>query len=65
MKTDEYRVLCLAIQEGVATGLHKLCKRNGTKSPDDTDLAIVFDATLNEVLDWFHIERPWVRESDA
>lgn len=68
MKADEYMVLQMAIDDGVAAGFYKIF-------PDESSLPThmyesqlqqaLAEAVMEAILTWFHIERPWVRESDV
>jgi hypothetical protein len=64
MKADEYRVLQTAIEEGVMNGFLKIY-------PEDDDIfdhykeTAMVNAVMDSILEWFHIERSWIRESNV
>jgi hypothetical protein len=61
MKADEYRVLQIAVEEGVMNGFLKIY-------PEDDDIFDTYkedtmvNAVMDSILSWFHIERPWMKE---
>lgn len=69
MKADEYMVLEMAVADGITNGIIRVFPDFDFDSPGTTDLhkieSILSDAVMDAVLTWFHIERPWVRESDV
>lgn len=70
MKADEYQVLLLAIEEGVSAGFLRIFPDNGIgEYPDPIQEAgmegIMVDSVLDSILSWFHIERPWMKESNV
>jgi len=70
MKADEYQVLLLAIEEGVSTGFLRIFPDNGIEDyPDPIQEAgmegVMVNAVMDSILSWFHIERPWLRESSV
>jgi hypothetical protein len=61
MKTDEYRVLQIAVEEGVMNGFLKIYREDDDVFDSYKEDAMV-DAVMDSILGWFHIERPWIKE---
>ena len=69
MKADEYQVLVMAVEEGVAQGFRSIqlmtdydIDSDWRDSKSETKMV---DSVLDSVLSWFHIERPWMKELDV
>jgi hypothetical protein len=68
MKADEYQVLVMAVEEGVRYGMNAIRKMDDDDSYlyEDTKAETkMVDSVLDSILSWFHIERPWIKESDV
>ena len=68
MKADEYTVLVMAVEEGVRYGMNAIRKMDDDDSylyEDTKAEAKMVDSVLDSILSWFHIERPWIKESDV
>lgn len=62
MKADEYMVLQMAVEEGVSSGFATIADY---AADDSFCEAKMVDSVMNAILAWFHIERPWLRDSDT
>lgn len=68
MKADEYQVLVMAVEEGVAQGFLDIRRMADYEDADWLDSKVeskMVNAVLDGVLSWFHIERPWMKEFDV
>jgi len=68
MKADEYQVLIMAVEEGVAQGFNELRRMDDDDAylyEDSKAEAKMINAVIDSILSWFHIERPWIKEADV
>jgi hypothetical protein len=59
MKADEYRVLQIAVEEGVMNGFLKIYSEDDDIFDTYKEDTMV-NAVMDSILGWFHIERPWL-----
>ena len=69
MKADEYQVLVMAVEEGVAQGFRDIQRMADYEIDadwlDGKAEAKMINAVIDGILSWFHVERPWMKESDV
>ena len=57
MIANEYLLLLLAVERGVATGFKKIAEK-GAEISEIQRKDIMEDAVHDSFLEWFHVERP-------
>lgn len=55
MKPKSYQVLCMAVEEGVAYGVHRAYRHSDTPTHDYMTNCIA-DAVLNSICEWFDLD---------
>lgn len=52
MKPNSYKLMCMAVEEGVAYGIKRAYKHND--NPSDSDIKLeVTDAVITHICEWF------------
>jgi hypothetical protein len=60
MKPKTYQVLTMAVEEGVAYGVHRAYKHSDNPTPEYMTNCIS-DAVLNSICEWFDLDEDAVR----
>jgi len=53
MRVNEWKVLQMAIEDGVRYGVLKAYKHSDSNPPDDDQVDTIVEYTLNSVSEWF------------